>query len=246
MVEFAVNDWREQYKLASRSDWKAPIYFFLRPLLHLQHRRLLAPATLERIKPEMVIGERGLPNISRQKWITQGKSLKNKTVLMQGTGNGWDAYSWAKHGPRKIIGVDLFEFESWPSVAAAARKDYNVEIEFHTAPLDQLSFLEDESVDLCVSGSVIEHVLNLPEVLEETKRILTPTGIMSAFYGPLWFAAGGDHFSGRHSLSSAFNHVLLSEQDFKEFFERERKDVERISRRAVVTLNSIFFKTGHP
>ena len=78
MVEFAVNDWREQYKLASRSDWKAPIYFFLRPLLHLQHRRLLAPATLERIKPEMVIGERGLPNISRQNGSPKGRASRTK------------------------------------------------------------------------------------------------------------------------------------------------------------------------
>jgi hypothetical protein len=45
-------------------------------------------------------------------------------------------------------------------------------------------------------------------------------GSLYAGYGPLWFAPGGDHFSGRGGLENSFNHVLLGQQDYQKYFRK--------------------------
>ena len=112
-MKFEIEEWRSQVERTAAADWKEAIYFFLRPLLNLQYRRHLSPETLQKYRPNLVLGERGMPLIARRKRALRGASLQGKTVIVQGTGNGADLYHWAKFKPQKIIGLDLFEFDSW-------------------------------------------------------------------------------------------------------------------------------------
>ncbi len=63
-------------------------------------------------------------------------------------------------------------------------------------------------------------------VLAETTRVLAPGGRLYASVGPLWFAAGGDHFSGRAPLADVFAHVDRDPLDYRRFFDRNRQPVE--------------------
>jgi len=53
--------------------------------------------------------------------------------------------------------------------------------------------LSDSSVDLVVSISVLEHVRNLDEVIEEAHRVLCSGGCFYAEFGPIWSATWGHH-----------------------------------------------------
>lgn len=113
MPEFIVSDWQTQLKQAEAADWKEPIYKIVRPLLDLFARRHLHKETIERFQPDLVLPEKGFPLRARRRWATAYQGLAGKNILIQGTGNGWDAASWAGYGPKKIVAVDLFPFETW-------------------------------------------------------------------------------------------------------------------------------------
>jgi ubiquinone/menaquinone biosynthesis C-methylase UbiE len=224
--DFKVVRWQDQLKKSEAGDSKEFIYRFLRPAINLLTRKHLSKKTLDQFSPELVIREFGMPLTARKNWGSATLSLKGKTVLVQGTGNGWDVANWLKYKPKRIIGVDLYKFSSWGDITEFAKKEYNIGVEFHEAPLHDLKFLNDQSVDFVASDAVYEHVKNLPEVMQETNRILKSDGAVYATYGPLWYGPGGDHFSGRGGSDTIYNHLLLSEDDYKQYFEANMEKVE--------------------
>lgn len=239
MREFVVSDWKTQLKQAETSDWKEPFYLLARPLLNLFARRHLQKETIEKFRPDLVLPGRGFPLRTRRRWSNAYKPLTGKTILVQGTGNGWDAVSWAKHKPKKIIAVDLFAFDSWKEVRKYVISKFGVEIEFHATPLHNLNFINNQAIDICASDAVFEHVQNLQEVMLETNRILKPDGFVYATYGPLWYCAGGDHFA-RGGLKNIFNHILINEKSIINIL--MSTDTQRsLFNQEGATLRSIYF-----
>ncbi len=226
MVKYHVINWRTQLAEAKSSDWKEVIYKLMRPILDILTRKSLNDNTLAELRPSMVLPEKGFPLVARRRWALGQRDIHDKTLLVQGPGNGWDLVTWAEFRPGKIIGVDLYPFESWNEIPAYVLERYGVEVEFHPSPLSELSFIPDTTIDYCVSDAVYEHVVDLQAVLKETWRVLKPAGIVYAAYGPLWYCAGGDHFSGRGGLKNAFNHVLLNADQYRQYFETQRTEFE--------------------
>lgn len=225
MSKFFVHDWRVQLRNAEASNRREWIYKFARPWIDRFARPHLSPETLQRYRPLWVLPERGFPIIARRQWANAYRPLAGTSLLIQGTGNGWDVVSWAKHHPRIIHAVDLFAFESWPQVTDYVEKEYHVKVEFHKSSLDQLGFLDRESIDLCASDAVFEHLQNLESVMRETHRIIKPDGLVYATYGPMWYCAAGDHY-GRGSLIDVFNHLLLDEGDYEKYVQRYKQPLE--------------------
>ncbi|MEK7476870.1 MAG: methyltransferase domain-containing protein [Candidatus Coatesbacteria bacterium] len=200
----------------------------LRPWIDRWERRRLAPETLARLGPDLVLGERGFPQVARRRWACGGRSLRDATVLVQGTGNGWDVAGWAGLRPRRIVGVDLFDFgASWGDVARHCRDRHGVEVSFHASPLESMSFLETGSMHLAVSDAVFEHVKDMPSVLREAARVLRDGGSLYASYGPMWYCAGGDHFA-RGGLRNAYNHLLLDPGAYRRYLEANALPVEDV------------------
>lgn len=101
----------------------------------------------------------------------------------------------------------------------------DVKINFVQASLEKSPF-PDNYFDVIVSDAVYEHCKDLLTVMSETYRLLRPNGIVYASYGPLWYSPGGDHFSPRGGFENAYNHVALSPEDFKGYFESQRNSTE--------------------
>ncbi|MCC6976203.1 MAG: class I SAM-dependent methyltransferase [Anaerolineae bacterium] len=219
---YVVESWRAQLQRISRGDWKAPLMALARPLLHLNARRHLPPEARRRLHPDLILLERGMPMIARRRWADRARRVRDSHLLIQGTGNGWDAAHWAQLLPAQISAVDLFPFESWAEISRWIKEQWGIRVEFQAAPLDALSFLPDASVDLAASDAVFEHVRDLGAALRETWRILKPGGLIYAAYGPLWYAPGGDHFSGAGGLAHSYNHLLLDPPEYQAYFERFR------------------------
>src|SRR2546422_489642 len=225
-VSYHVAGWRDQFEGAQTGLLLQLAYSALRPVFNLEARRWLTDATLRAHKPAAVLRERGFPVEARRRWALAQLDVSNAVILIQGTGSGWDALTWARFRPKNVIATDLFKFDTWREISRHCAKQWNVACEFHRAPLEDLSILPDGSVDLCVSDAVFEHCRDLDGVLIESRRVLKAGGRLYAAYGPLWFCGGGDHYSGRGGLRNLYNHVVLSPADYSAYVSGSRQEVE--------------------
>ena len=166
-----------------------------------------------------------MPLEARRSWVNRAHRIKGSVVLVQGTGTGWDVVSWAAFRPRRIYAIDLYSFDEWPDVTEYVKDRYGVEVVFSQSALEKLD-LPDNSIDIVASDAVYEHCRTLGEIVVESRRVLRDKGILYATYGPLWFTAGGDHFSGRGGLETVFNHLRLPPTAYREYFRSCRLPVE--------------------
>lgn len=226
MGDYSRSDWVTQVKKSEIPLWKNGIYSIFRSYWNSRVSNVVSPISIAENINAKLISERGYPVSYRRSWASQGFNLKNLTILVQGTGNGWDVVSWAKLKPKLIVAVDLFEFQEWFEISEFCQKKYGVKVEFVSSPLEIDFGLKSDSVDLVVSDAVYEHCTNLASVLTETRRVLKDNGRVYANYGPLWYCAGGDHFSGRDDLKSSYNHLLLDKPSYQVYVSENRSSNE--------------------
>lgn len=228
MVEFSTKQWLSHHTGASAGLFKRSVYFIIRPLLSLKFSRYLSQKTIQAYQPNFCLGARGMPLETRRRWGTKYMSnIRDSIMLVQGTGTGWDVISWAKLRPRHIIATDMFPFEdSWEEITRYCYDHYKVTVDFRLSAIEDVTFLESNSVDFIASDAVYEHCRDLPGVMRESSRILKPGGCIYASYGPLYFCAGGDHFSGRGGLSTCFNHLLLDPEAYQRYLEAYQEEIE--------------------
>lgn len=228
MVEFSTKQWLSHHTGASAGLFKRSVYGLIRPLLSLKYSRYLSPETLQACQPRFCLGPRGLPLESRRSWGSKYlKNIRGALMLVQGTGTGWDVISWAKLRPGHIIATDMFSFEdSWEDITRYCYDHYKVRVDFRVSANEAAPFIEKNRVDFIASDAVYEHCRDLPGVMRESFRILKPGGFIYASYGPLYFCAGGDHFSGRGGLENCFNHLRLNPEAYQQYLEAYQEEIE--------------------
>jgi len=123
-----VDDWRVSVR--ETPLWKRAFYAGVRPLLSISARRTFTSQFLGSIRPDAICPERGYPLEFRRRQARPGRSLNGLTVLVQGTGTGWDVVSWAALRPERIVATDLFSFDSWEDVSRECRNQYGVRVDF--------------------------------------------------------------------------------------------------------------------
>lgn len=223
---YQLKGWRAQ-DLAMRSPrWKRWLYRAAKPLLGLQSRGYLSAEARRRWGVTWTFLRRGFPLEARRVFGARGTRLSEATILVQGTGNGWDVVSWSELRPERIVAVDRWSFPDWEEVSRHCRDAHGVRVEFREAPLEDCGFLPERSVDLCVSDAVLEHVRTLDAAMRESKRVLRAGGHLYASIGPLWFSPGGDHFSPRGPLEDCYAHVDRDADAYRAFFESRKLPVE--------------------
>jgi SAM-dependent methyltransferase len=212
---FEISDWRVSDREHRKGVAKRAVYSVLRPFLSARAARHLSHSFRREIRPDAFYFSRGTPEEWRRRWGARHVTLSDATILVQGTGTGWDALAWAEMKPRRLVATDLYAFDnSWEQIAAECRERFGVTVEFRQAALEDHGFLEAGAVDLCASAAVLEHCRDLNSVLAESMRLLRPGGSFYAAYGPLWYGPGGDHFSGRDGQESIYNHIGLDEDAY--------------------------------
>jgi SAM-dependent methyltransferase len=216
-----MNNWLAQHHLQSKWCLKRIIYFFLRPLYSQRYSRFLTPETIEKCRPRWVLGSRGMPLETRRRWAAKYlANIREATLLVQGTGSGWDVISWARLRPRRIIATDMFPFEeSWQEITRYCWDRYRVPVEFGTGNLEDHGFIDSGAIHFIAADAVYEHCRDLPRVMRESYRLLRPGGYLYASYGPLYFCAGGDHLSGLGGLHHCYNHLRLEQAAYRRYLE---------------------------
>ncbi|BEI32945.1 class I SAM-dependent methyltransferase [Polynucleobacter sp. HIN5] len=164
-----------------------------------------------------IYGTRGLEYQILRKLLNRYSPLKNKSILIAGCGTGRDIPSWLKYSPEKLFCIDFYSYKrSWDTILNYYKSN-NTKIHFMQQDLEHMENIPSDSLDIIGSDAVFEHLANLSAVLSECYRILKPDGILYANFGPLWRTWSGDHISGFDGLGSGFNHLLLNEENYKEY-----------------------------
>lgn len=112
------------------------------------------------------------------------------TVLDCACGLGYgSAILAAQSAGARFIGVDID-----PGSAAYANANFGVQygVEYVAASATDLSFLEDDSIDLVVSFETIEHLEDYEAFLKEALRVLKPDGRIVASVPNLWVDETGN------------------------------------------------------
>jgi SAM-dependent methyltransferase len=112
------------------------------------------------------------------------------TVLDCACGLGYGtAILAAQSAGSRFIGVDI---DAPSSAYARANFSQQYGVEYVTASATDLSFLEDDSVDLIVSFETIEHLPDYAPFLKEARRVLRPDGRIIASVPNLWVDETGE------------------------------------------------------
>ncbi len=168
----------------------------------------------------LVLPENGMSLYSQLKQINKCKSLKGANILVLGCGTARYYNLYFKFNPAKIVSCDLSNFNfCWNQVLEYAKK-YNIttNLSFYQSDIVNLPKEFNSSFDIIVSNAVFEHCLDLDNVLLACKSLLKPNGVLYSSYGPLWYCFGGDHFSGKGGIQNGFNHLILDDSQYKEYF----------------------------
>lgn len=133
-----------------------------------------------------------------------GIDIREKSVLELGPGNSYAlAFGFLIHGARKYTMVDKFPrmFESDYQRRFLAREIEFFErvydrdlsdvvdncvvnkekVVFFENGADRLKDIDDGSIDILLSNSVLEHVKNIDSAIDEMKRVIRPGGVMVHF-----------------------------------------------------------------
>lgn len=164
--------------------------------------------------------QRGNDYASHRKRVNNNNKIKGSVILILGVGTGNDIESWLIYHPKKIICVDLFSYrKAWDELRKNFSGKYKTEIVFHQGLIENMSFLDSNSIDIVASDAVFEHLQNINDCLLEIKRVLKKGGVLYSTFGPLWFSFGGDHISGNDNIKNGYNHLTLNKNDYKSYLD---------------------------
>lgn len=125
--------------------------------------------------------------------------IAGKTVVDFGCGLGADAINMARHGARRVIGIDIrhdFLDSATQRAAAAGLQDI---CQFGTAASD--------AAEVVVSVDAFEHFADPAAILRSINDLLLPHGEALISFGPTWY-----HPLGGHSFSVfPWAHLLFTE-----------------------------------
>ncbi len=145
-----------------------------------------------------------------------GIDVARSAVLDAGCGSGWMAFAVAGLGAGAVHGVDLDVAgqaapEERERMRLALAADRSVELE--NGDLARLGF-PDASFDAVYSVSVVEHLVDVPEVFAELRRVLRPGGV--AHHGiDLWHGPAGGH--SLFALDAPWGHVRLGVDELERY-----------------------------
>ncbi len=128
------------------------------------------------------------------------RSVAGRTVIDFGCGEGAEAIEMARHGARRVLGLDSRE-----DILETARRNAGLASLGHVCHFTQAA---DEAADLIVSIDAFEHFDDPAAILLTMDTMLKPDGAVVAVFGPTWY-----HPLGGHSFSVfPWSHLFFSEE----------------------------------
>ena len=111
--------------------------------------------------------------------------LTDRIVVDFGCGEGNEAIEIARHGARKVIGLDIQQ-----KCLIVAREKAKVE---GVSPICVFGVTTDEKADVIIAVDSFEHFEDPSLILKDMHRLLKPTGCVLAAFEPTWYHPLGGH-----------------------------------------------------
>lgn len=111
--------------------------------------------------------------------------LANRIIIDFGCGKGTEAIEIARHGARKVIGLDIQE-----KFLMMAREQAEKE---GVSELCVFAVGTAEKADVIIAIDSFEHFEDPSSILRDMQRLLKPTGCVLASFGPTWYHPLGGH-----------------------------------------------------
>ncbi len=169
----------------------------------------------------LTLPSKGFSTLARRKKLNNIKKIQNMSILNIGCGNAFDYHMWFKFKPKKIVGIDVLNYNnSWRQVKKFVKQEnIQTKIEFYRKDFNKFNY--NEKFDFVVSDAVFEHCKDFLGIIRNISKFLKKGGILySSYGGPMWLTYGGDHFSGRDDINHGFNHLLLSKKKYGIYFNK--------------------------
>jgi len=109
-------------------------------------------------------------NLHIERYKLASRFVKNSIVLDAACGTGFGSQMMLEGGAKSVIGIDINE-----AALMYAKEAYDAE--FLNMDVTDMKF-DDNTFDVVVSFSTIEHLKNWKLFIESIKRILKPSGIL--------------------------------------------------------------------
>jgi len=127
------------------------------------------------------------------------KMIQDKTVIDFGCGEGAEALDIARHGAKKVIGLDIRPQALERARGRAIAAGLDDRCEFSTST--------NTKAEVILSLDAFEHFADPAAILDIMHSLLDPTGCVIVSFGPTWYHPLGGH------LFSVFPwaHLIFSE-----------------------------------
>jgi SAM-dependent methyltransferase len=151
-------------------------------------------------------------------------------VINFGCGLGYEVMQTALYlRPRLIIGCEYFNYgRAWAYVTEEVQRRYGVEVRFEQLDLRNPIPAEIPQADLLLSFAVLEHLKEMDASLEKLKQFLRPGGRFGSIWGPMWYSYSGDHIAAELGFEHGFDHVLLDDSDYFEFYKSHPRNRDAV------------------
>jgi ubiquinone/menaquinone biosynthesis C-methylase UbiE len=196
-----------------------------------QHEQRWSSANEDRIKDDPLWSNFKYYSVERhslmlmKRWILEYG--RDASVLDYCCGNGEESVFLAKHGAKRVVGIDISPVSIENCRALAEREGVADRVEFRVMDAEALEF-PDNSFDLIMEYGVLHH-LDLDRAMHELARVLKPGGCMvcteTLAHNPfirayrratphLRTAWEAEHILGRSSFEVMARHFGSTERQF--------------------------------
>lgn len=115
--------------------------------------------------------------------LKQVGSLKNKTVIDLGCGNGYMGPLFIRRGAKNVILMDI----SRPNIEIAKKRNKNEKVKFIRQDCTKKWRIEDNSTDIIYSDMMLNEIQNIKRPMAEAARVLKRKGkFVFAITHPAW------------------------------------------------------------
>jgi SAM-dependent methyltransferase len=113
-------------------------------------------------------------------------------ILEIGSGHGALSVEMALQGANRVVGVDIRKQFAAAATSYVDKRQPDIanRLEFTVRPLSELP---SASFDLIISKDSFEHIIDVPAILRDISRVLTPDGRVFVGFSPFYYSPYGDH-----------------------------------------------------
>jgi len=124
-------------------------------------------------------------------YIRQWVDFTGKQVLDIGCGTGGKSLFWSRLGAQLVVGIDLLSLNT-DDLSSVFQNMAQMRLpKFVQGDGAHLPF-SSEVFDVITMHDVLEHLTEPTQVLEECRRVLRPSGLIS-IVSPHWYGLSGNH-----------------------------------------------------